>query len=384
MAAPIVIDIGEFYSNPIRTGIQRVVRQVIAHWPAHVARVYARYDADAGGLVEVSERLLRFICRESEQDGASPERVARHASWLHRAEGSRPILLSAGDRVLVPELFYDGRRAAFYARLEDDVGVLVYLTIFDFMPWLRPSLYRIRPDASYGIMPYLHLAMRVRHRCFISSATRDDFVHRIARRPKSYPGPVIALGADGLEMTRQSFDCSKTDYVCIGTLEGKKHQEIVFRAFLSLPRPRTGRLIFLGKVPRDLAPWLEEVVSYIGTDIEIVDAPSDATLRDHVSRARASIFISSNEGFGLPAVETLYCGLPTVVHTDLPALADVPEDGQIKLRNLDVETVAGAMIRLDDDVEAERLWRGAAALTLPSWRDYAAALAQWVSEPIHE
>ena len=384
MAAPIVIDIGEFCSNPIRTGIQRVVRQVIAHWPAHVPRVYARYDAEADGLLEVPERLLRFICRESEQDGSSSERVARHAASLHRAEGSRPVVLSASDRILVPELFYDRRRAAFYARLEADVGARVYLTIFDFMPWLKPSLYRIRPDASHGIMPYLRLTTQVHHRCFISAATRDDFMHRIARRPELDPGPVIALGSDGLEMTRQSFDRAKTDYVCIGTLEGKKHQEIVFRAFLSLPRPRAGRLIFLGNVPRDLAPWLKEVVNYRGPDVEIVDAPSDATLRDHIARARASLFISSSEGFGLPAVETLYCGLPTVVHAGLPALAGVPEGGQIKLRDLDVETVASAMARLDDDVEAERLWRGAAALTLPSWRDYATALARWVSEPVHE
>lgn len=377
--SPIIIDIGEFFSNPIRTGIQRVVRQVIAHWPANVTRIYARYDAEIDGLVEVSDRLLRFICRESEQDGANPERVARHANLLQRVEGLRPIELAAGDRVLVPELFYDGQRVAFYARLHGEVGADVYLTIFDFMPWLRPSLYRIGLEASRGIMPYLRLTTLVRHRCFISAATRDDFYRRIMRCPEVDSGPVIALGSDGLEMPLQSFDRSKTDFVCIGTLEGKKHQEIVFQAFLSLPRPRAGRLQFLGKVPCDLAPWLQEVVDYCGPDVEVVDAPSDAVLRAYIARARASIFISDNEGFGLPAVETLYCGLPTVIHAGLPALAGVPEDGQIRLNDLEVRTVAAAMARLDDDAEAERLWRGAAGLALPSWTDYAASLAKWVS-----
>ena len=379
MARPIIVDIGEFCSNPIRTGIQRVVRQVIAHWPADVERVYARYDPETDCLLEVSDRLLRFICRESEQDGSSPERVARHAVLMQRAEGLRPIALGVGDRVLVPELFYDGKRTAFYVRLEGEFGAQVHLTIFDFMPWLRPNLYRIGPEASRAIMPYLRLTTLVRHRCFISAATRDDFARRIMRRPGDDHGPVIALGADGLEMPRQTFDRSKTDYVCIGTLEGKKHQEIVFRAFLSLPRPRAGRLQFLGKVPRDLAPWLREIVDYGGTDVEIVDAPSDALLRDYISRARASIFISSNEGFGLPAVETLYCGLPTVVHANLPALAGVSDGGQIRLADLNAATVAGAMVRLDDDAEAERLWQGTVGLPLPSWRDYALALARWVA-----
>ena len=378
MARPIYIDIGEFCSNPIRTGIQRVVLQVIAHWPADTDRVYVRYDADSDGLVEVSDRLLRFICRESEQEGASVEIVAHHALLLQRAEGLRPIALAAGDRVLVPELFYDGRRAAFYSRLASDYGAEACLTVFDFMPWLRPNLYRLGPEASRGIMPYLRLTTLVRHRCFISAATRDDFMHRIMRRPVAEPGPVIALGSDGLNMPRQSFEPSKKDLVCIGTLEGKKHQEIVFRAFLSLPHPRGGRLRFLGKVPNDLAPWLRQVVDYRGPDVEVVDAPSDAVLRHYVSRARASIFISTNEGFGLPAVETLYCGLPTVVHAELPALVGVPSDGQIKLPQLTTEAVAGAMASLDDDEEAARLWDGAATLDLPSWRDYAANLAQWV------
>ena len=384
MARPIVIDIGEFCSNPIRTGIQRVVRQVIAHWPDEVERIYARYDGEVDSLVEVPDRLLSFICRESEQDGSSPERVARHALALQRAEGLRPVALAAGDRVLVPELFYDGRRAAFYARLEADFGAQVYLTIFDHMPWLKPTPYRIGLEASRGIMPYLRLTTLVRHRCFISAATRDDFARRVARRPDEDSGPVIALGSDGLNMPLQFFDRARTDYVCIGTLEGKKHQEIVFRAFRSLPRPRGGRLQFLGKVPHDLAPWLREVADYRGPDVEIVDAPSDAVLRHHISRARASFFISSNEGFGLPAVETLFCGLPTVVHADLPALAGVPDGGQIRLPRVDVASVADAMARLDDDGEAERLWTSAAHLTLPSWRDYAVALARWVSEPVHE
>ena len=375
---PIIIDIGEFCSNPIRTGIQRVVRKVIAHWPGDVERVYARYDLESDSLIEVPERVLRFILRESEQGGSAPHEVARHALLLQHSEGLRPIGLAAGDRVLVPELFYDARRVAFYARLEAERGVQVYLTVFDFMPWLRPNVYRIGPEASQAIMPYLRLTTQVRHLCFISAATRDAFANRIVRRPLDDPGPVIALGSDGLDMPRQIFDRAKTDFVCIGTLEGKKHQEIVLRAFTSLPRPRAGRLQFLGKVPRDLAPWLREVVDYQGEDVEIVDAPSDAMLRSFIARARASIFISSNEGFGLPAVETLYCGLPTIVHTGLPALVGVPDGGQIKLPRLNVDAVARAMARLNDDAEAERLWQGAAGLALPSWRDYAAALAQWV------
>ena len=378
MSRPVFIDIAEFWSNPIRTGIQRVVRQVIAHWPADVERVYVRYDHAADSLVEISDTILDFLCRESELEGSSPERAAYHALLLHRAEGVRPVALDKADRILVPELFYEAERAAFYARLAAEHRGEIFLTIFDFMPWLRPSLYRLGPETSRVIMPYARLTTLVRRRCFISAATRDDFVRRIMRTSDEDVGPVITLGADGLDLPRQTFHRSKKDFVCIGTLEGKKHQEIVFRAFLSLPRPRDGRLQFLGRVPSDLAPWLREVVDYRGDDIDVIDAPTDLVLRAHIAQARASIFISSSEGFGLPAVETLYCGLPTVVHAGVPALASLPSAGQIRLSELTPSAVAEAMSRLDDDQVAARLWAEAAEMVLPSWRDYASNLAQWV------
>ena len=378
MARPIYIDIGEFWSSPIRTGIQRVVRQVIAHWPAGINRVFVRYDQASDSLIEIPEPVLDFLCRERDLEGSSPERAARHALLLHQAAGLRSVVLEPGDRVFVPELFYEAERAAFYARLAAERRVEPFLTIHDFMPWLKPGLYRLGPETSRVIMPYLRLTTLVRRRCFVSAATRDDFVRRIRRTSDGDPGPVITLGSDGLNMPRQNFDRSKTDFVCIGSLEGKKHQEIVFQAFRSLPRPRQGRLLFLGKVPRDLAPWLREVVDYRGSDVEVVDSPSDEALRAAIARARASIFISSSEGFGLPAVETLYCGLPTVVHASLPALAGWPDDGQIRLPDLTPTALAEAMASLDDDAVSARLWVGAATLPFSTWRDYASHLAQWI------
>ena len=378
MSRPVYVDIAEFWSNPIRTGIQRVVRQVIAHWPADVDRVYVRYDHTTDSLVEIPDTILDFLCRESELEGSSPETAAHHALLLHRAGGVRHVEVESADRILIPELFYEAERAAFYARLAAEHRGEIFLTIFDFMPWLKPSLYRLGPETSRVIMPYARLTMLVRRRCFISAATRDDFVRRIMRTSDEDVGPVITLGADGLNMPRQTFHPSKKDFVCIGTLEGKKHQEIVFRAFLSLPRPRNGRLQFLGRVPRDLAPWLREVVEYRGDDIDVIDAPTDPVLRAHIALARASIFISSSEGFGLPAVETLYCGLPTVVHAGLPALAGLPGAGQLRLSELTPSAVAEAMSRLDDDHFAARLWAETAEMALPSWRDYASTLAQWV------
>jgi hypothetical protein len=60
----IIIDCTELYQNPIRTGIQRVVRELLRHWPHDrtPARV-ARFDA-ANGLVALPEPAIRILSEQ--------------------------------------------------------------------------------------------------------------------------------------------------------------------------------------------------------------------------------------------------------------------------------------------------------------------------------
>lgn len=374
---PITVDIGEFHRHPIRTGIQRVVRELIGRWPDDIPVRYARHDPGAGGLVAVSGRALRSLV---EADGLSSEDAGRSAAAL---DGQRPagrIALGPADRVLVPELFYGAERVAFYRQALRERSFSAFFTVFDFMPWLQPVAMQVGPVTARGIMPYLALIMRARHRSFISAAVRRDFVARIVRSPGLDAGPVIPLGADALGMERQRFRPDRRDIICLGTLDGKKRQDVVFRAFTSLPRERrTGRLLFLGKVPRTVAPWMRELVDYRGPDLETFDDLSDDRIADVMRRGRASIFTSTAEGFGLPAWESLHVGIPVVAHAGLPALEGIPEGGQIRLPEITDASVAAAIARLGDDGEAARLWQEAADLRLPTWKDYAAATAAWVS-----
>jgi glycosyltransferase involved in cell wall biosynthesis len=281
--------------------------------------------------------------------------------------------------VLLPEVFYDPARVKYYATSFPQSGAHFFPIVFDFMPLLNPEVYRVAPGTANTLMPYIGLVRQARSRAFISGRVREDFVGRILRRePGSAVGEVIPLGADGLALPKQTFDASRRNLVCIGTLEGKKHQEMVFDAFRSLGPDGEGKLQFLGAVPKNLAPWLRRVVAYSGPDVEVVDSPSDGTIVACLRRARATVFVSTNEGFGLPAVESLFCGIPVVAHAGLPALRDIPDGGQLRLTDVTTDSVAGALRRLRDEGEAERLWQGASDLRLQTWSGYARAVVDWV------
>ncbi len=86
------------------------------------------------------------------------------------------------------------------------------------------------------------------------------------------------------------------------------------------------------------------------------------------------------EGFGLPVLEAMGCGVP-VVAGDVPALREVAEEGVVRVNPRDVEAIAGAMSRLLERPELRaRLsergrrtagqygWRRAAEATLAAYR----------------
>jgi glycosyltransferase involved in cell wall biosynthesis len=104
---------------------------------------------------------------------------------------------------------------------------------------------------------------------------------------------------------------------------------------------------------------------------------SDDDIAAAMRVARATIFVSTAEGFGLPPVESLHAGVPVITLADVPSIAMLPPLGQIRLPELGVEAVANAVLALEDDRVAERLWAEAATIELGTWRTFAVQVARW-------
>lgn len=374
----IIIDISEFLASPIRTGIQRVVRELVANWPSSTPAIFARYDTGYDVLVEVPRSVVDLALDISANGVLTDADVS---SWIQDALAAAPHApIAIGSRqILVPELFYDKRRIDFYhARLRDS-GPAPHFIVYDFIPWLKPQTIGVR-DSGY-LMPYLLLLMSARRLAFISEAVRQEYIHRIMRGAldDSAVGPAIPLGADGLKLPRQQYGPERKTLVCLGAFDGRKHQEIVLEAFLSLPKARRGRLVFMGRVSDRPPARLRPLLDYRGPDVDLIDHPSDARIGEAMSEALATLFVSTTEGFGLPALESLDAGVPVVLHRDLPSVTDIAEAGQIRLDVVDVGSVKRALQTLLEPAEARRLWDAAATQRPQSWARYAARIAEWVS-----
>jgi glycosyltransferase involved in cell wall biosynthesis len=104
---------------------------------------------------------------------------------------------------------------------------------------------------------------------------------------------------------------------------------------------------------------------------------SDDTLADLYRRARAFVFLSEYEGFGLTPVEALGAGVPIVV-LDTPVAREIYADAAVYVSAPEPALVGAALERvLFDAAERERIFDAARRL-LPrySWRACAHVVLQ--------
>lgn len=114
--------------------------------------------------------------------------------------------------------------------------------------------------------------------------------------------------------------------------------------------------------------------------LQSVGPVSDERLRRIMTGARATVFASKSEGFGVPPYESLAVGIPVIVTEDLASIQLIPPLGQIRLPRPDADSIAAAVAKLMDDEFARSLWREAANVRIPTWQDLARQVSAWVQE----
>ena len=142
---------------------------------------------------------------------------------------------------------------------------------------------------------------------------------------------------------------------------------------LQTPDPRK-RIAALARTPRKLPlvlvgatkPWAREL-----PDVTLTGRVSDDELAAIYSGARALVFPSDDEGFGLPTVEALACGTP-VVATDIPVLREVLGDRATFVDAGDLEGLLAAGVAAQRPAPAPPAWTWADAARA-TWQVYSDA-----------
>jgi glycosyltransferase involved in cell wall biosynthesis len=108
----------------------------------------------------------------------------------------------------------------------------------------------------------------------------------------------------------------------------------------------------------------------------------DMTMRYYIESARATIFVSAVEGFGLPPVESLWLGTPVIASDDIPSLEELADDGICRVSPLTEGRLRQAVIAFLDDEFYRKKEAETRGLALPAWADFAGKISDWINNKV--
>lgn len=156
----------------------------------------------------------------------------------------------------------------------------------------------------------------------------------------------------GKAYIKERYGISKPYIMTLGTLEPRKNLELAVNAYCQLPKSIRDKYSFvlIGKWGWKFESLKQLIEQKQAEGYDII-TPGHA---DHDDRAtlyfNASFYVISThyEGFGMPLLEALYCGIPTVA-VDTPVLREVGGKDSCLWSSYDVADFSSQLQRLIED-----------------------------------
>jgi alpha-1,2-rhamnosyltransferase len=377
----IFIDCSNAHATGLNTGIQRVVRAFSAHLPQVVdASVIVRNVVVKGNGFSILERLgpvvppgnrlrprqlandlylramrglaarlpseaaRRFLLAHKSEFGlayclTAPLRFARRVR-PHRVSSSEPSLAFApGDILFLSDgIWMHEAREAVLAAGRD--GALIVPFIHDIIPVTHPQF--CHPSFIKRFSGWLEWILPASDGLIFNSQHSLDTLAEYLRQHRLVAPPqenwqVVYLGNDlpvqdtepscGAKL-RAVFRPERAVFLSVGTLEARKNQACLLAACERLWTERRDIVLLLigrsGGMCHELVQEIRHHPQW-AKRLFWFEAATDRDLMFAYGHARALIFPSLEEGFGLPLVEALSLGLETVC-SDLPVFREIAQE----------------------------------------------------------
>ena len=175
---------------------------------------------------------------------------------------------------------------------------------------------------------------------------------------------------------RSRYGISRDFLLAVGSLQPRKNLIRLIRAYAKLRGERADFAPQLVIVGRRL--WLTHEIfdevkrSRWAGDVILTGYVADEDLPALYRAARAFVYPSLFEGFGLPPLEAMACGTP-VVTSGVSSLPEITGDAALLIDPNNEQSLASAMVEIvsDDLLRAELREKGIARAKRFTWRDAA-------------
>lgn len=156
-----------------------------------------------------------------------------------------------------------------------------------------------------------------------------------------------------IEDTKTRFSSSKNYFLFIGSLHPRKNLARLFEAFNSFKKQTNSdfKLLIVGKKmwwPKELDSFFSELE--FKNDIVFTGRVEREDLYKITASSYSLTYVPIFEGFGIPLVESMSCGVP-VITSNVTSMPEVVEDAGLLVDPFSVDDIANAMIEIYDNKE---------------------------------
>lgn len=318
----IFVDVSDLAERDLRTGIQRVVKNILKQFFAlealeafHIEPVRAK----GSGYVRATDFTLSLLDLPFEEIEESP--VDMRAGDMFFGLDLLP------HKISIMRPFFEGLSKR---------GVEIAFIVHDLLPVRTPHFFP--PQSEFFFRKWLETITSVADRLLcVSRATACDLERWILENPtpnRSSPLKIahFHLGADmqgasGVKKERKDRGCwrGKITFLMVGTIEPRKGHEAVLEAFeLLWGEGLEVNLVIVGKAGWMVDGLMERIKNHAQQNRNLfwLGACSDEVLEGLYRSSDALIAASQGEGFGLPLIEAAYYEIP-IVARNIPVFREV-------------------------------------------------------------
>jgi glycosyltransferase involved in cell wall biosynthesis len=233
------------------------------------------------------------------------------------------------------------------------------LVVHDLIPF-QPNVHANRRAARIERATLRRALRRAQRVVCDSRATRNDLVQRFPfAEPKStvvHPGVseifALAPGATAFDQARRRYGLERPFVLCAGTLEPRKNLLRVIEAFAQLPERLREEHLLAIVGPRG---WEDEEIlaraRAYGERVRLLGHIPDDDLVALYGLCTVFCFPSLYEGFGLPLLEAMAAGAPSIT-SNVSSLPEVGGDGARYVDPTSIGQIAEALEQLLTSPEA--------------------------------
>lgn len=371
-----MLGMGLYYQKS-RTGVSRVAEQLLMGlWQAK--EVSLRLAASS----HLPESMRYAYHQFGKKEAIFLNRRIEKGPALLENELLRPFPIQSLPSKLIREGFYRTKRilhsekayfntrqwlsgsiyhSPFYA-IPDEIArtktIHTVQTIYDLIPIFHPEWF---PEGESSVRMTLEKLTPDTHVITVSEATKQDLcsytginpnrvtpIHLAASQDVFYP----VADAERLRQIREQYRIGESPYfLSLATFEPRKNLDHLIRCFVNAAESKAIaadiKLVLVGVKGWKFDTIIAELAKNKAMQERIVVTGyvPDHELAPLYSGAMGFIYPSLYEGFGLPPLEAMQCGIPVIV-SDIPSIKEVVADAAISVSPVDADALSSAIINV--------------------------------------